>query len=115
VLDNQRPIGYNKKRMKQLSIPYSRIIQNIVPLLMLALLLSGIAVSAFHNHHDCGNPDNCAICTFQASACALSFDVSPGSDAYADPVLLSSLSLPEWISLPFHTHVFASHAPPQFS
>jgi hypothetical protein len=87
----------------------------MVPALMLVLLLTSITVSAFHNHRDCENSNNCAICTFQISTSALALDTAPGSDPYDEPVILSFIILPERVSEPFHTSVFASHAPPQFS
>jgi hypothetical protein len=86
-----------------------------VPALMLVLLLTSITVSAFHSHRDCENSNNCTICTFQISTSAVALDTAPGSDPYDGPVLLSAIMLPERISEPFHTSVFASHAPPQFS
>jgi hypothetical protein len=101
--------------MKPLSIQYSRNLRVVVPALMLVLLLGSITVSAFHNHHDRENPDNCAICTFQVSSSVLSLDTAPGSDSYDEPVLLSFVTLPERVAEPFHTSVFPSHAPPQFS
>jgi len=94
---------------------YRRILCVIVPALMLVLLLGSITVSAFHNHHDCENPDNCAICNFQVSNSIVSFDTTLGSDFYDEPVLLSIITLPERVTKPFHTSVFPSHAPPQFS
>ncbi|HVN47937.1 MAG TPA: hypothetical protein VMU30_03850 [Bacteroidota bacterium] len=42
--------------------------KTLVPALMLVLMLGSIGISAFHNHHDCANPDNCAICTFQVTS-----------------------------------------------
>ena len=95
-------------------IQYRRELRIVVPALMLVLLLTSIAISAFHNHHDRENPDACAICTFQVSSCTLSLDTALGSDHYLEPVLLSFITLPERVSHPFHTLVFASHAPPQF-
>jgi hypothetical protein len=86
-----------------------------VPALMLVLLLSSITISAFHNHRDCDSSNNCAICTFQVSTSALALDTAPGSDPYNEPAILSIIILPERVSEPFHTSVFASHAPPQFS
>jgi len=90
-------------------------LRDLIPALMLALLLTSITVSAFHNHRDCENPDNCAICTFHVSSSTLALDTAPGSDPFDEPVLLSFVTLPERVAEPFHTSVFASHAPPQFS
>jgi hypothetical protein len=100
--------------MKFFGIKYCNILKTVVPALMLVLLLASIGVSAFHNHQDCANPDNCAICTFQVSSCTLSLDAASGSNSVDEPVFLSFSNLPERVSLPFHTHIFASHAPPQF-
>ena len=94
---------------------YRRILNAIVPVLMLVLFFGSITISAFHNHHDCANQDNCAICNFQVSNSILSFDTTLGSDFYDKPVLLSVVTLPERVTEPFHTSVFPSHAPPQFS
>ena len=91
------------------------ILRIVIPVLMLVLLLTSITVSAFHNHHGCENQDNCAICTFHVSSSALALDTAPGSDPYNEPVLLSAITLTERVSEPFHTSVFPSHAPPQFS
>jgi hypothetical protein len=104
-----------KYRTKPLSLHYRSILCVVIPALMLVLLLTSISVSAFHNHRDCENPDNCAICTFQVSSSVLSFDKAPSADPYDEPVLLSFVTLPERIAAPFHTTVFPSHAPPQFS
>jgi hypothetical protein len=100
--------------MKPMWIQYRRMLRTVVPALMLVLLLASIGISAFHNHHDCANPDTCAICTFQVTSCTLSLDAVSGSNSLDEPVLLSFINLPERVSLPFHTHIFASHAPPQF-
>lgn len=113
-LDCQRDFTYNKNRMKALSMQFCRIFRIVVPVLMLMLLLAGITVSAFHNHHDCENPDTCAICSFQISHCTLSLDTVPGSGPSLEPVLFSFIPFPERVTHPFHTLVFASHAPPQF-
>jgi len=86
----------------------------VVHTLMLLLILTSISISAFHNHHDCENPDNCAICNFQVTNSIVSFDTTLGSDLYDDPIQLSVITLPERITEPFHTSVFPSHAPPQF-
>jgi hypothetical protein len=94
---------------------YRRKLSLVVSALMLVLLLTSITVSTFHIHHGCENQDNCAICTFQVSSSALSLDTAPGSDPYDEPVLLSAITLLERASEPFHTSVFPSHAPPQFS
>ena len=94
---------------------YRRILRVVVPALMLVLLLGSITVSAFHNHHDCANPDNCAICTFHVTSFVLSLDTAPGSVPYGEPILRSTITLPERVTKPFHTCVFPSHAPPQFS
>lgn len=90
-------------------------LRDLIPALMLVLLLTSITVSAFHNHRDCENPDNCAICTFHVLSSALALDTASGSDPYDEPVLLSFVTLPERVAEPFHTSVFPSHAPPQFS
>ena len=115
VFDNQRYIRYYKDGMKLMLIKKRRVLFKAVPALMLLLLLASISVSAFHNHHDCGNSDNCAICTFQLSNYAPSIQTAAGSSLYREPVLLAFVSLPERVCHPFHTRVFASHAPPQFS
>lgn len=100
--------------MKHISTQHRNTLRIAVPALVLLLLLASIAISAFHNHHDCGNPDTCAICTFQASSYTLSLHATPGSDTYDEPVLLSIVTLPQRVSEPFYTSVFASHAPPLF-
>jgi hypothetical protein len=82
--------------------------------LMLTIYLSGITISAFHSHHDCRDTENCAICIFQASSVTLPLDAPPGSDPFDEPVLHSILTATERASEPFHTSVFACHAPPQF-
>lgn len=101
--------------MKHLWIKYSRRLCVIVPVLMLLLILTSITVSAFHNHHDCENPENCVICSFQVSTPVVSLETSPGLVPYGEPILLSIIALPERVTEPFHTSVFPSHAPPQFS
>jgi hypothetical protein len=101
--------------MKALSMQIHRIFHIVIPVLLLGLLLTGITVSAFHNHYDCENPDFCAICSFQISHSALSLNTISGSGPYFEPVLLSFITFPEQVSHPFQTLVFASHAPPQFS
>ena len=101
--------------MKTLSRQRRFSLRVAVPALMLVLLLASITVSAFHNHRDCDNSNNCAICTFQVSTSAVALDPAPGSDPYDELILLSSITLPERVSEPFHTSVFASHAPPQLS
>jgi hypothetical protein len=100
--------------MKFFGIKYRTIVRNIVPALMLVLLVASIGVSAFHHHQDCANPDTCAICMFQVSSCTLSLDAASGFHPSDGPILCSFLNLPERVALPFHTHIFASHAPPQF-
>lgn len=104
-----------KNRTKLLSLHYRSILRIVVPALMLVLLLTSMSVSTFHNHRDCENPDNCAICTFHVSSSVLSLITAADSDQYDEPVLLSAITLPERVSEPFHTSVFPSHAPPQFS
>ncbi|MGD1045537.1 MAG: hypothetical protein ABR936_09455 [Bacteroidota bacterium] len=93
---------------------YRRRLRGVMLALMLVLLLTSITVSAFHNHRDCENPNNCAICTFHVSSSALALDTAQGSDPYDEPILLSAITLPERVSEPFHISVFPSHAPPQF-
>ncbi len=64
--------------MKLIFIAKRRTLLKAVPALMLMLFLSSIAVSAFHNHHDCGNTDNCVICTFQISSYTPSIETAAG-------------------------------------
>jgi hypothetical protein len=104
-----------KNTTMALSIKCRAKLRVAVPAMMLVLLLSSITISAFHNHRDCDSSNNCAICTFQVSTSAVPLDTAPGSDPYDEAVLLSAITLPERVSEPFHTSVFASHAPPQFS
>jgi hypothetical protein len=101
--------------MKQMPIKKRCLLLKVVPALMCMLLLTGIFVSAFHNHHDCGNTDNCAICSFQISSYTPSIESAASSSLSHEPVILIFVSLPERVCHPFHTSVFASHAPPQFS
>jgi len=88
---------------------------SVLPVVMLVLLLTSITVSAFHSHRDCDNSNNCAICTFQISTSAVALDTTPGADPNDELILLSAITVSERVSEPFHTSVFASHAPPQFS
>jgi hypothetical protein len=97
------------------SIQYRAKLRVAVPAMMLVLLLSSITISAFHNHRDCDSSNNCAICTFQVSTSAIALDTAIGSNPYDEAVLLSAITFLDRVSEPFHTSVFASHAPPQFS
>jgi hypothetical protein len=99
--------------MKHISKQKCRALRTVFPMLILVVLLSGIAISAFHSSHDCGNPDNCAICTFQASSYTSFLHEGPVFETNVEPVRLSPLALPERAPEPFYTRIFASHAPPQ--
>ena len=101
--------------MKSLAMNFHRGLQVVIPVLMLVLLLSSITISAFHNHRDCENSENCTICTFQVSSSVLSLETAPGSVPCGNPTLLSAIVIPERVPEPFHTSVYPSHAPPQFS
>ena len=100
--------------MNSYLMQYRNRLRLIVPVILMMLLLAGISIGAYHSSHECANPDTCAICTFQAASYTLSIDTTPGSDRHDEPVLLSIITLPERVSEPFQTSVFASHAPPQF-
>jgi hypothetical protein len=87
----------------------------VLPAMMLAVFITGIAISDFHSHRDCRDSENCAMCTFQSFGAALSPDASQGIDPRDLPVLHILMALPERVSEPFHISVFPSHAPPRFS
>jgi hypothetical protein len=106
---------YLKNTTKTLSMQCCRKLRVAIPTMMLVLLLTSITISAFHNHRDCENSNTCVICTFHVSTSAVALDTSPGSYPYDEPVLLSAVIIPERVLEQFHTSVFASHAPPQFS
>jgi hypothetical protein len=99
--------------MKLISEHYRSGLRTVFPVLILVVLLSGIAISAFHSSHDCGNPDSCAICTFQASSYTSILHEGPVFETNVEPVRLSPLALPDRAPEPFYTSTFASHAPPQ--
>jgi hypothetical protein len=104
-----------KNVMKPQAKKYYRDLRVVIPVMMLVLFLSSITISAFHNHRDCENSENCAICTFQVSSSVLSLESVQGFVPYGNPMLLSAIVLPERVPEPFHTTVYPSHAPPQFS
>ena len=101
--------------MKPQTKKYYRGLRVVIPVLMLVLILSSITISAFHFHRDCENSENCAICTFQVTSSVLSLESAQGFVPYGNPILLSAIVLPERVPEPFHTTVYPSHAPPQFS
>jgi hypothetical protein len=89
-------------------------LRTAIPAVMLAMFLASIAVPTLHSFHDCGNANTCAVCTFQLSTFTLSTDPAPDSTPFDVPVLHSVITVIERVPEPFHTSVFASHAPPQF-
>ena len=95
-------------------IQYRRNLRHAVPALMLMLLVSSIVITAYHNTRECGDPHSCAVCTFHATSYTLSSDAEPGTDPCDAPGLPAVITLVERASEPFHTTVFASHAPPPF-
>ena len=99
--------------MQSLSKQYYRSVRVIIPALLLVMFLTSLTVSAFHKHQ-CEKPDSCAICTFQSSNYALFDDTATSSATPIKSVILSFITLPERVSHPFYTLVFASHAPPQY-
>jgi hypothetical protein len=100
--------------MKNIGLKYRQLVSTMVPVIMLALLITSISISAFHNHTDCANPDTCAICTFQVTSCTITLHTTADAQPNEKPIVAALLDLPERITLSFHTHIFASHAPPQF-
>jgi hypothetical protein len=114
AFDGQWDIAYHKSRLKVMPIHSRSIVRAIVPALMLVLLLASMTISAHHDLHGCENPHACAICMHQLSNYALPGDAPSESEVYQDPVLFLINVLPKRVSHPFHTLVFASHAPPQF-
>jgi hypothetical protein len=114
TFDTQCDISYNENRMKAMSIHSRRILRAIVPALMLVLLLASMTISTLHSHRGCENPYACPICAFQISSCTLPRDTPSESGLSRDPVSFFISILSKRVSHPFHTLVFASHAPPQF-
>ena len=100
--------------MKPLSKQYYRSLRVVIPALMLVMFLTSLTVSAFHKHN-CDKPDVCAICTFQTSNYTLFDDTAASFGTPFKSVNLPFITLPERVSHPFLTLVFASHAPPQYS
>jgi hypothetical protein len=85
-----------------------------LPIFMLAVLFSGIAIASFHIHECTENSDLCAACSLQHSFSSPTIEptghviVLPKS--LPEPVVL----LNEKITDPSQKTVCSSHAPPQF-
>jgi hypothetical protein len=86
-----------------------------LPLLMLVVLLSSIAIASFHNHKCTENPDNCITCNLQHSFSSITIESAAQGVILPRPLSESLITLNERITDPSQKIVCSSHAPPQFS
>jgi hypothetical protein len=86
-----------------------------LPLLLLVLLLSSMAVASFHNHNCTENSDNCIACSLQHSFSAMTIQSAAQGVILPRPLSESLVLLNEEVTDPSQKLVCSSHAPPQFS
>jgi hypothetical protein len=96
---------------------YKSILQTkkYLPLLMLAMLLSSLAIVSFHNHNCTENSDNCIACSLQLSFSTITIEPAAHGAILPQPLTKSLIVLNERITDPSQKIVCSSHAPPQFS
>jgi hypothetical protein len=85
------------------------------PLLMLAVIFSGIAIASFHNHDCTENSDLCTVCRFQHSFSSPSIEPTAHVAVLPQPLTKPLVTLDERITDPSQKIVCSSHAPPQYS
>jgi len=86
-----------------------------LPLLLLAVLLSGMAIASFHNHNCTENSDNCIACNLHHSFFSITIEPAARGAVLPRPLPESLVTLNEKITDPSQKIVCSSHAPPQFS
>jgi hypothetical protein len=96
---------------------YKSILQakNYLPLLLLVVLLSSIAIASFHNHNCTENSDNCIACNIQHSFSSITIESAAQDIILPQPLSESLITLNGRITDPSQKLVCSSHAPPQFS
>ena len=96
---------------------YKSILQakKYLPLLMLVLLLSSMAIASSHNHHCTENSDNCIACSLQHSFSTMTIESAAQGAVLPRPLPESLVTLNEKITDPSQKIVCSSHAPPQYS
>jgi hypothetical protein len=86
-----------------------------LPLFMLVVLLSSMAIASSHNHKCTENSDNCIACSLQHSFSTMTIESAAHGVELPRPLPESLVTLNERISDPSQKIVCSSHAPPQFS
>jgi hypothetical protein len=84
-----------------------------LPVLTLAVLLSGIVVSSFHHHHCTESSDNCTFCRLQQTFFSITIEPDIQDAVLHRPFSKSLVILNERITDPSQKLVCSSHAPPQ--
>jgi len=86
-----------------------------LPLFMLVVLLSSMAVASSHNHKCTENSDNCIACSLQHSFSTITIETAAhGAElprSLAEPLIV----LNDRVTDPSQKLVCSSHAPPQYS
>jgi hypothetical protein len=96
---------------------YKSILQGkkYLPLLLLVVLLSSMAIASFHNHNCTENSDNCIACSLQHSFSTMTIESAAQGTLLPRPLPEPLVTLNEKITDPSQKIVCSSHAPPQFS
>lgn len=82
---------------------------------MVAVLLSSIALTAFHSHNCAENSDNCTVCSFRVSYSAVTVEPALNIQLFQKPISEYAITLNDRVTDPSQKIVCSSHAPPQFS
>jgi hypothetical protein len=86
-----------------------------LPIFMLAVLFSGIAIASFHTHDCTENSEQCAACSLQHSFSSPTIEPTGDVAILPKPLPEPIVTLNEKITDPSQKTVCSSHAPPQYS
>jgi hypothetical protein len=101
--------------MKSKIYIFFSVVKKYIPLLMLAVLFSGIAIASFHNHNCTENSDLCTACRFQHSFSSPTIETTAHVAVLPKALPEPLVDLNERITDPSQRIVCSSHAPPQYS
>jgi hypothetical protein len=85
-----------------------------LPIFMLVVLLSSIAVASSHNHKCTENSDNCIACNVQHSFSTMTIEMAAHGAELPRPLTESLVVLNDRVTDPSQKLICSSHAPPQF-
>ena len=114
-LDNTTNLSYFNIEMKIKISKFVLQIKQFLPLVLLVVLLSSMAITSFHSHKCTENSDNCTACNLQHSFSSFTIQSTAQSVVLPLPLSESLITLNERITDPSQKIVCSSHAPPQFS